>query len=406
MFEQPPLNNEGNKDSIIEKRKIETLLQKHNEESLDPSVERAEFDLESVGDSGFILRNKNATPESGVDWFLFDLDDTIMATTEAKKNRLEAYKDLIKKDGIHITDEDAEKIVNLTDEFSRWEEKNKPSKNYHPTAHITALGWATQKIKESNDPNFVINEIEETLKRIKEELTLEVDPKEDDPFYFRREDGKLVSRAFFKNSKDIGRIFLDTMVKLNVYEETKDGIQSISQDASIATNVGLFTYGEPYYQLTKILELIKNNPDFIVNEIWLTKVPKGEFISTLLNNFSEKMPAPLEKESHAVVMLDDSPKELQSIDSKKNQIKDESGALFRTVLSRRSGTKEESKLWDNNGTREINFKNSPLAQTDVIKTLQINRYLALRESLGEDNEKVLRVKQLLINMDIDAESIK
>ncbi|GEM_PF-4452821 len=407
-------------DNQVEANKIGTLIRENRSEL-------GEFHLIPVGRIGYILQSKNQLPMAGNDWVLFDYDDTLVATTEVKEKRLAMYKDYLKKQDIPMTDEQASTIVSITDKFSRWEENEGQGKLYHANAHMIALQWATNVIKDGQDTiQKTINGVQERLARIKSQLTQHEQPQDGDPFYFRAKDNKLILSGVDRMwSRDIEDIFARTMINPPLYEETIEAaVETGRPRTSIhRINIGIFTYGDPYYQLLKVFELMKKHPDFAISQIWLTRGPKGDFITEAVKTGvtrrleQEYVPPGLEeypgeglsagsghvlgKTAHVIVMMDDNPKELSSILSSNDFLRTQSGAQFAIVRSKRSGTKEQHREWQV-GTPygELDFTSRHFSPTDVVNTFLINRYLRTKAKLGEQHPSTKRLRSELISKGI------
>ncbi|SRR5258708_610375 len=193
----------------VESRKINSLVEQYKEK-LGP------FDVVPVGEVGFVVQPKRQLPMAGNDWFLFDYDDTLRATTEVKGKRLDLYKKYAHRVGIDLPDNYLATVMETTDKFSRWEDTPGGGDSYHPNAHMSALDWSTRKLhgnsKQKNgavdDTQSVVTDIQQTLTRVKQGLNREDTGKLDDPFHFRAPDKKLILQSKIPWSKDIEEIFM------------------------------------------------------------------------------------------------------------------------------------------------------------------------------------------------------
>lgn len=411
MDNEPTVNLENQ----TEAKRIGVLLGKYKEVL-------GNFDLVSVGKIGYILQSQRQRPMAGNDWVFFDYDDTLVATTEVKIRRSELYRAYLKKLGIQITDDHADKIVEMTDKFSRWEENKGEGEIYHSSTHLAALQWVTRTIKESQDKTDETTvDLQGHLDRIKTQLTHDQESQENDPFYFSSKDKKFTLRGADKMwSKDMEDIFLQTMINPSQYTETIEAAKITGQphDSIHRMNLGVFTYGDPYYQLLKVFELMKQHSELAISQIWLTRGPKGDFIiETVKTKATSKLeqdyiPEELEEypgeglaygsgyvlgqTEHAVVMMDDSPKELSSILSANNYLKENTKCSFVVVRSKRAGSKEQYREWQvNTPYGEIDFTSHSFLPRDISNILLINRYLNIKSRLGEEDPRVLRLKNEL-----------
>ncbi len=119
-------------EQLKEEDKLQILIEKYKDRL-------GNFDLVPVGTAGFILQSQRQRPMAGNDWVFFDYDDTLVATTAVKEERLKQYIEHLEKSGIQLTPEQAKKIMDLTDKFSRWEENEGEGRIYHANSHMVAL---------------------------------------------------------------------------------------------------------------------------------------------------------------------------------------------------------------------------------------------------------------------------
>lgn len=418
--------NSGESGLEIESRKLHTLVDKY-QETLGP------FEIVPVGEAGFVVQRQQRTPMAGNDWFFFDYDDTMRATSEVKEQRLDLYKQAAQKMGIVVSEGRLKTVMDVTDKFSRWEDTPGGGDTYHVNAHTTALDWATRELQQfsrqterSMTEEELVANIESRLNRIKSELTDESLAQEDDPFYIRQSDKKLINKSKVPWSPELEEIFMKTMVNPPQYEEAVQAAITLGQpyDSIHRTNIGAFTFGAPPFQLHKVLELMEQNPNLEISQIWLTKVPKGKFILELVKSGAldklplEYVPATLEEDAfegishpsghplglhgHTFVMMDDSKKEAESILSANPYLEEHTGAQFSVVRSRRANTKEGEKDWEiDTPYGEIDFRTNKFSSHDVATILQINRYLSYRNKFGATSSKVQNLAEVLKQMGIE-----
>lgn len=400
-----------------------------------------EFDVVPVADSGFLVQSKRQIPMAGNDWLFFDYDDTLRGTTEVKGKRLTLYKEHARKLDIEASDDLLENVMNATDKFSRWEDVADGGDSYHANAHMVALDWATKQLQTFSErkrkgENIDFDEAEKSiaskLNSIKSELktediSLETTHFPDDLFHFHKNPNRLVLRSLTPWSKGIEQIFMQTMINPPDYLETVQAASILGQpkDYIHRLNLGIFTFGgDPYYQLLKVFELMKKNPDLPISQLWLTKVPKGKFIEDMILTGANRktklqyVPSVLEEDSmegispgsgyplgetpHIIIMLDDNPKELNSILATNEFLKEKSGASFVVVRSRRSGTREGEKEWDvKTPYGEVDFRRKQFTANEVAAILQINRYLSYKNQYGGDNPTVRSIASDLQKFGID-----
>lgn len=319
-----------NPENPVEARKLKKLLEEHKEVL-------GGFNVIPVGSIGYVIQLMEEKPISGRDWVLFDYDDTLVATTEIKKERLMLYGEYVKNKDIKLSDEQVYKIMDMTDGFSRWEENEGERKIYHANTHMAALQWITSVLQgiEGEIQEETIMGLEENLIRIQGQLTRGTESREDDPFYFRPEDRKFILHEVNKMwSRDIEGIFKQTTIRPPQYDEIIGLAREINKVDPIEHQIdlGIFTYGDPHYQLLKVLELIKQNPDLVISQIWLTSVSKGDFITEVVRKG-------VGSERRVVVILDDNPREISSILSSEDSIRKYSNTQFVPVYSKRGELK-------------------------------------------------------------------
>lgn len=378
------------------------------------------FDIIQVGESGFLIQNQALKPMAGNDWVLFDYDDTLAAYTEVKRDRYSLYKSYLSDDlGMSIFDEDVDRVMKATDEFSRWEERQGEGKHYHAGAHMSALTWATELLKEhTGDINEAIHFVEEKLGEIKGQLSDEAQPERNDPFYFNNR--RFILRTKRPWSKKIEAIFQETMLNPPTYEESIGAMSEIGEPVTSIHrfNVGVFTYGEPSFQLRKVLKLMEDNPDLPISQIWLTRTPKGEFIQDLLetkavqkteldyvppeledypgDSISPPSGYPLSQTPHTLVMFDDDPKQLSNILAANDYLRDNSGAEFVVVRSIRERTKAQHRDWEvASAYGEIDFASERQLSSDVANIFRLNRFLTMSKNFPPDHPRVIAEKNYL-----------
>src|SRR5258708_3144486 len=160
--------------------------------------------------------------------------------------------------------------------------------------------------------------------------------------------------------------------------------------------------------------MLEQNPDLPISQIWLRNNPKGKFNEELVKTQATQkteqqyVPAVLDEDfmesisygsgyplghtPHVIVVMDDSPKELNSILSANDYLKEHTAASFVTVRSRRANTREGEKEWEvKTPYGEADFRSKQLTATEVSGILQINRYLSYRNRYGAENSRTLAV---------------
>jgi len=413
------LNSQIEQQKIEEKR-LQSLIEKYKDHLGD-------FDLISVNNNaGYILQSKRHLPMAGNDWLIFDYDDTLAAYTQSKGPRLELFLKYFNKLNIEIDDKKAKEIMDITDDFARWEEHKGEGKHYHVNSHMSALSWSTNKIK--SNPLKIDDEIQDiksTLDRIKKQLNDSNESQKDDPFYLKNK--KLILRNDKRPwNESIEQIFMKSMISPPNYSDTiSAGVKAGSPKNSVhRTNIGIFTYGDPYFQLLKTFELMKNNQELPISQIWLTRVPKGdyiiqasqtgelrnleqEYIAEGLQETGEEGPSygsgyVLSQHPHIITMIDDDPKQLTSIFESNEYLKRNTGAQFVVIRTIRANTKAEKKEWQiETKYGVLDFTSESFNPNDISKVILINRYLSACSHLGTNHINVIKLKK-----ELDAQGIK
>lgn len=428
---QPP-GVPGNSESIYkytEERGLSNLVERYSEKL-------GGYEIHPVAESGFLLQSTKQLPMAGNDWFLFDYDDTLRGTTEVKEKRQELYKDYTRSLGLEVSDTVLQLVMETTDKFSRWEDIDGGGSVYHANTHMSTLHWATERLRSADKLDVtdkVVPELEDRLQRIKSELEGKDQPQEDDPFYFKNKKFILKTNFWFPDkvltpwSEGIKDIFMQSMINPPDYPASIQAIKEIGSPSNSIhrTNLGIFTYGQPYYQLLKVFELLEQNPDTPINQIWLTKVPKGKYIEDLVKSGVNRIPPleyvqssmpggsldsedggismgsgyPLGEHPHALVMIDDNPKELNSILATNEFLSRKTGASFAVVRSRGGRGREVEKEWVVDAPNgEIDFRSREITSREVTLALESCRYLNYKTRHGAESPKVLAMGERLKKM--------
>lgn len=396
----------------LEEKKLQKLIEKYQDRL-------GGFDLVPVGNAGYIVQSQRQKPMAGSDWIFFDLDDTLIAYSVAKENRLEHYVQYLREGGLELSEAQAEKVLKLTDAFSRWKENSTTGNLYHANNHMLALQWATEQLRGSSNYEETIRFVETELARMKAGLEEPGEQKDSDPFMLNHETKKLtLSGMQHMWSKKIESIFMGTMVNPQSYDAVlQAGIEATTPRDSIhRTNVGVFTYGDPYFQLQKTFELLEKNPDFALSQIWLSKIPKGSFIVEAVEHHAtqnlpqEYVPSELEEypgegisygsgyvlseAHHTILMVDDDPRQLDSILESNAYLEEKTGAQFVAIRSKQPHTKMQHREWQiSNSYGELDFTSDTFSPSDVYAVFLMNLLISRRSRLGADHPDVITLKK-------------
>jgi FMN phosphatase YigB (HAD superfamily) len=350
----------------IEERKLHSVYANLPEESKQAI---GGFEFRRVGDVGFIIQRANQPVAQGKDWVLFDYDDTITETSHAKVPRQEQFTSYLQELDPRINPETCRSIMELTDNFSRWQEHEGASTQYHTYTHIDVLDWSIQQLRTQLDngtsPEAAIADLQATLSRIQRG-----EAQEGDPFHFNEEKTKLINNGIRTRNEQLEQIFGSTIADPRVYDEIVATMRQLgAHQGEDPMNLGILTYGEPNYQFRKIVRLLEKHPDLPVSQIFLTEIPKGEFIKKIIELESDESGQLFGKDPHTVVLVDDDPKQLDSMVRITDDLKDKTGARVRTVRSVRSNTKRGNATGDPKITHpSVNF-DKPRTEREELDTI-------------------------------------
>ncbi|HKU18206.1 MAG TPA: hypothetical protein VJP80_02935 [Candidatus Saccharimonadales bacterium] len=348
-----PMPETAETPTTIEARKLDALLRRHNE------LLGAGYEIRPVGELGFVIDLKGEPAVTGNDWVFFDLDDTTIAYSKAKEARLEAYTNHVTQElGFDLDPAIYKRVLDVTDRFSRWEENGEDA--YHVNAHIASASWMTNRLKGLNpdEAQQAVSDMEAQLARIKQEQSGVAEARqEDDPFHF--EGNKFVHKSLIPWSRGMEEVFRVSMVKPPSYEGAVESITALGRpvDGQEKVNVGAFTYGEPPFQLTKILELMQAQAaageSLPFSQIWLTKAPKGDFVAEIAAMSASEQDEVFGGTPHSLIVVDDDPKVLESLIAHQPTVETSTAAMVGVMRSIREGTKTESRPWAGKPVPEV-----------------------------------------------------
>lgn len=388
----------------INARKIALLIEKHKE-LLGPT------EIISLGEAGLILKRETNQSAPAKDWLLLDYDDTLAASTEIKKERLRLYVEYL-QNKLNLTETTtqflAENIIKLADEFARWENPSSNIKQYHLGAHMMALSWASEYlINHAQQPSEeVLAYLRTQLDSLKETIASTPDKqtaaeKLAPPFYFKAD--KLISKNKRPWLAEIENIFQQTSFNPPLYQEPLASIKSAETPSdNQLQNLVIFTYGEPYFQLSKVIKLLEQNPDLQVAQIWLTQTSKGKFVQAIWQK-GQVSEAQLDQVK-TLTLVDDDPKQLKDFaDCNAYMETQAQHPQLIAIRSKRPGTKTAQKDWPTHPYGELNFAEENQPALPILTILQINRYRALRDKLAADDPQLknlaMQLEQARVELD-------
>ncbi|KXK12053.1 MAG: hypothetical protein UZ22_OP11002000170 [Microgenomates bacterium OLB23] len=329
----------------IEERKLNAIYNDLPQETRDAI---GNFEFKRVGDAGFIVQRTNFPVAQGKDWILVDYDDTTAATTDAKVPRKEQYTEYLQGLDPRISTDTCALLIKITDEFSRWQEHEGAGTQYHPNAHVDALDWAAQQLRNYIDAGIpqevALSHISQTLRRI-QNGTVE----KDDPFYFNPDKKQLINNGIRPRNLALEQIFNTTIADPRIYDEIIEAMHKLGTHPNDdPTNLGILTYGEPNYQFRKILRLLQQHPNLPVSQILLTQIPKGEFIKRVIDMEAGESGQLFGPDPHTVILVDDDPKQLDNMVrmAKDLEAGGKTGARIQTLRSVRTHTKRGAATGD------------------------------------------------------------
>lgn len=277
-------------------------------------IEPNTFEIVPVGSSGYLLSRTNAASQSIV--CSFDVDDTTTSTTKGMKQRGIAFAYYVKKCGLQLTDAQIQRLLAIASEFSLWSDEHGQEPIDHTYAGMAALDWMVRILpKQTSISDAQFDVLHTRLSVIKLQLDGIGENNADDPFRFDADKRKFILRGNeHRWSNDLEQIYIHSFVKTNVVHEVVDAMKTMG----VATNVGLFTRGDPVPQLAKIVGSFTESGDLPIDHLFLAKKAKGKFLQTVADKSIQANGIPLAiarifQEPSIFVLTDNSPKDLDSI---------------------------------------------------------------------------------------------
>lgn len=294
-----------------------------------------EYRIEQIGEVGYVIHLIQRSV-IGTKLVLFDLDDTLIASWAAMDKRIDNFIAYCHAQDIMATNEELDEVFKLADKYARWPEHTKPV--YHFQHHVQALAHAVVQMKQSRTSPLSLDSQLEALEKdayMSDDLRVIFDD--------------LMERVF------------NAVIQPDTFEETTEAAATL---ASAGNNIGIFTYGEPLFQLQKTLALLDGQPSMPVSQIWLTKASKGDFMLEVIG-------ANILPDIAKILVIDDSPIELESIlrSTYENRIR------VRAVRSLQQGTKTETHVWDHELAKQLTLNALGRQLTPVEIHVHIERIL-------------------------------
>ncbi len=323
---------------------------------------KVKADIITINDAGYIVRFDKKIPHIGNihgdgashygkwDWpesyapvICIDADDTIFDYTGTKKLRLQKYSEHIQTAfGNAIAPKVAEQLMKMTDRFARWLDGG--ATMYHISAHQWALGWVTAELTALEGQNPSDAEIEQWLHTIEQQFEAVKDGSSTTETPFSFEGTSLVIEPTI-SYVDIADVFNPVFAPQRYH----DVLQAINRIASEQARVVVYTYGEPSFQLEKLLrlhnELADIGYDWPFADILLTTEPKGQFAERILAVSHQAIPIVKQDlfsdDPHLFILIDDDPKQLENFMLHETAIQKNSGAHLAVILSVKNNAQGE-----------------------------------------------------------------
>lgn len=272
-----------------------------------------QYDLLAVGEAGYAVIKKQPS-ELGLGLVAVDFDDTAYDTTEGHKSLRKDLNEYLVGQGINLTDGEVEKMWLMAESFSNWPETAEAGKIDHPLVKMTVLTWVTRQLQQTRGESEKVLDLAATrLLRIKSQLSGTGEVATDDPFMFAASKRLFKLRGLTNRfDSQMGEIFQSAFVKNHLVKEVVQAMGRLSDDR--LAQVGMFTKGDPVTQLMKAVGSLAVAGHMPVEQIWLTTVEKGKFLTELVG-MAEKHGAPdglvrLFKQPATITLIDNNPEDL------------------------------------------------------------------------------------------------
>ncbi len=305
-------------DLIIKTDQLQPVTDGENLQNLFIASGFENFGLVSESGEGYVFQDL-AKIDPDADVVLFDLDDTMIPYTEAKNERLSLFQEYVLSQGLDLDSVECGVLMDCADDFSRWGDSN-GDKKYHQQAHSSALAWVVDELKSGKE----FNEITSLL----ESFDVSGETDNEPPFSLK------------EAPEDMSEVF-DAMTKINPFDDVIETVRRLASTDNLETpfSVGILTYGEPDFQLKKVLHVLQlareSGHELPFNQIMFTKVKKGKFLKAIIEK---------EKNLKAYVLVDDSPEELDSRDVVRSRF-----ARLAPIRIRKAKTKNYNHDWGMKG---------------------------------------------------------
>ncbi len=275
------------------------------------------IEIEHIGNQGYAVHLTRHPVIHAAEWIFYDLDDTLVASWEAKERRIGNFITYCRSQGLELKEKDLLLIFQATDEYARWPEREETI--YHFQAHVNGLGAAIELVVSNQSREF-----SDLFALIQEYLNNNPHGKLPHTPHAHAYSNDLMSKVFH------------VVVRPNIFTEVAESISTLR---ARGRNIGIFTYGEPHFQLLKTLTLLRaykhESKSIDVSQIWLTKTTKGAFMQTMAQKMDDVR-------ARKILLIDDNPAELNSVMAGMRDKKID----IAVMRSLRHGTKTTDHSWN------------------------------------------------------------
>ncbi len=286
-----------------------------------------EFELVRV-EGGYIVRLKDRPVSPEKNWLLVDFDDTLVATSEAKKLRTSLLQKVLAESGPTLN---IEEVTSLLEQAEQLYLRLNQDQFYNSELHIQVLSMILDAINPDLDDKVKLIEI------------------------FRK--------SYF--NPEAYPVMVQVLEQLSA-----NTVEIHEQDFNIA----ILTFGKPDFQLAKVLAYLKDHPKVMIAEIWLTQVEKGDFLQEVVKqklslglNLNSSSDVDKPKKPN-IIFIDDAPEQLASMETARSTIKENfTVATLRSLHPDTKNTKQP--IIDHEST--LNFANGLTVEEVVSKLSSI-----------------------------------
>lgn len=305
---------------------------------------------------GFLLENSQH-PVDDKNTILCDVDDTLIGTQEGKPERFTRFQQYLSSHNIAVNFEQAKSVMDATDRFSRWEDIDGGEVNYHATAHLAALQWVSDELQKTPPEQVAARtgELIAHLQTIKKELNGEYYD-EKFPLHFRPDERTLTLRKIPPWSSDMQVIFERFVLDAPQYTPVINALVQLSSEA----NIVLLTSGRGSNQTWKIAGLFRDHPELasVVNAACISDIMKGEAIMQFIKT--------LGIDHKQLLVVDDSIRQLDSIQQGKTILEQQTGNTLTTVRVQTAFAKEQGE----SAYPTLDLRNNDLSGDAIAATLR------------------------------------